>query len=131
MGRRALPPELKRQALKVYVNGGERDEIEFEATREGRTVSEWVSDAALRRARLLRRRRETGDVLRTADELGVGMSDEARAAIDHYIETHPRGRHGKVVYDLEGDFGITRDAMYEVFANYMEAFPVQRETPNA
>jgi len=79
MGRRALPPELRRQALKVYVNGGERDEIEFEATREGRTVSEWVSDAALRRARLLRRRRETGDVLRTADELGVGMSDEARA----------------------------------------------------
>ena len=65
------------------------------------------------------------------ESIRLGMSDEARASIDHYIETHPRGRHGKVVYDLEGDFGITRDAMYEVFANYMKAFPVQRETPNA
>lgn len=59
------------------------------------------------------------------------MTETTRAEIDHYIETHPRGRHGKVVYDLEGDFGITRDAMYEHFGNYMEAFPVERERPNA
>ena len=74
---------------------------------------------------------DMGTLERIYDRADLGMSDEARAAIDHYIETHPRGRHGKVVYDLEGDFGIEREAVYEVFANYMEAFPVQRETPNA
>ncbi len=74
---------------------------------------------------------DMGTLERIYDRAGLGMSGDARAAIDHYIETHPRGRHGKVVYDLEGDFGITRDAMYAVFANYMDAFPVQRETPNA
>lgn len=58
------------------------------------------------------------------------MTAQTTAEIDHYIETHPRGRHGKVVYDLEGDFGISRDEMYEYFGNYMDAFPVQREEPN-
>ena len=62
---------------------------------------------------------------------GLPMTERTRAEIDHYIETHPRGRHGKVTYDLEGDFGITRDEMYEYFADYLETFPVQREEPNA
>jgi hypothetical protein len=58
------------------------------------------------------------------------MTAQTKAEIDHYIETHPRGRHGKVVYDLEGDFGISRGEMYEYFGNYMDAFPIQREEPN-
>ncbi|MFK7896017.1 MAG: sulfotransferase [Myxococcota bacterium] len=58
------------------------------------------------------------------------MTDQTRGEIDHYIETHPRGRHGKVVYDLENDIGITRDSMYEYFDEYIQAFPVQREEPN-
>lgn len=74
---------------------------------------------------------DMGTLERIYDRAGLGMSDTARAAIDHYIATHPRGRHGKIVYDLEGDFGIRREDMYEVFANYMEAFPVKRENPNA
>ena len=32
------------------------------------------------------------------------MTDATRAEINRYIETHARGRHGKVIYDLEGDF---------------------------
>lgn len=58
------------------------------------------------------------------------MTDKTRGEIDHYIETHPRGRHGKVIYDLENDIGIKREAMYEYFGEYMDAFPVQREEPN-
>ncbi|MEM9175658.1 MAG: sulfotransferase [Myxococcota bacterium] len=73
---------------------------------------------------------DMGTLERIYDRAGLGMSAAARAAIDHYIETHPRGRHGKVIYDLEGDFGLTREAMYAVFAEYMETFPVERETPN-
>lgn len=50
-----------------------------------------------------------------------------RAAQARYIDDHPRGRHGRLVYDLEGDFGITRDEAYALFADYMARFPVERE----
>jgi hypothetical protein len=68
---------------------------------------------------------------RIYERAGLPMTGQTKAEIDHYIETHPRGRHGKVVYDLEGDFGITRDAMYDYFGDYINAFPIEREEPNA
>lgn len=74
---------------------------------------------------------DRGTLERIYERAGLPMTDRTRAEIDHYIETHPRGRHGKVLYDLEADFGITRDEMYREFADYMAAFPVEREAPNA
>ena len=68
---------------------------------------------------------------RIYERADLPMTPQTKREIDHYIETHPRGRHGKVVYDLEGDFGIARDEMYDYFGNYMDAFPIQREEPNA
>ncbi len=74
------------------------------------------------------------DDRRTLDRIyeraNLPMTAQTKAEIDHYIETHPRGRHGKVVYDLERDFGIRREEMYEYFGDYMDAFPVEREEPN-
>ena len=58
---------------------------------------------------------------------GIGLDPASRAAIEHYIATHPRGRAGKVRYDLEGQFGIRREDLYRQFSYYMNAFPVQRE----
>jgi hypothetical protein len=74
---------------------------------------------------------DRGTLARIYERAGLEMSPGTVAEIDHYIDTHPRGRHGKVVYDLEGDFGISREETYAYFANYMEAFPVERETPNS
>jgi len=74
---------------------------------------------------------DRGTLDRIYERAGLPMTEQTRAEIDHYIETHPRGRHGKVIYDLEGDFGISRDEMVEYFGNYIEAFPVEREEPNA
>jgi len=68
---------------------------------------------------------------RIYERADLPMTAQTKAEIDHYIETHPRGRHGKVIYDLEGDFEISRDEMYAYFGNYMDAFPIQREEPNA
>ena len=68
---------------------------------------------------------------RIYERADLPMTPKTRAEIDHYIETHPRGRHGKIIYDLEGDFGISRDKMYDYFGNYMDAFPIQREEPNS
>ncbi len=74
---------------------------------------------------------DRGTLDRIYERAGLPMTEQTRAEIDHYIETHPRGRHGKVIYDLEGDFGIDRDEIVEYFSNYMDAFPIQREEPNA
>lgn len=73
---------------------------------------------------------DRGTLHRIYDRAGLAMTDQTVAEIDQYIADHPRGRHGKVLYDLEGDFGITREHMNEVFDEYMQAFPVQREEPN-
>jgi hypothetical protein len=73
---------------------------------------------------------DRGTLDRIYERAGLPMTPQTKNEIDHYIATHPRGRHGKVIYDLEGDFGIRRDDMYDYFGNYMDAFPVQREEPN-
>ena len=74
---------------------------------------------------------DRGTLDRIYERAGLPMTEQTRAEIDHYIETHPRGRHGKVIYDLEGDFGIDRDELVEYFRSYTDAFPVQPEAPNA
>jgi hypothetical protein len=55
------------------------------------------------------------------------MTRAARADLDAYMAAHPRGKHGRVVYDLPGDFGIDPDSLRERFAFYFERFPVQAE----
>ena len=40
-----------------------------------------------------------------------------------YLAGNPRGKEGRVVYDLRGDFGLDPDVLYERFAFYFEAFP--------
>ena len=72
-----------------------------------------------------------GTLSRIYERADLSFSDATRAAMDRYIEEHPRGRHGKILYDLKEDFGIDREAVYEDFENYLEAFPrVRREAPN-
>ena len=38
------------------------------------------------------------------------------------MASHPRGKDGRVVYDLEGDFRLDADALRERFAFYTDAF---------
>lgn len=58
---------------------------------------------------------------------GLAMTDEARAELGSYIDANPRGKHGQVVYDLRGDFGVEPDALRQRFDFYFERFPVQVE----
>ena len=52
---------------------------------------------------------------------------EAEARIDHFLAANPRNKHGRVVYDLIGDFGVDVGALRERFAFYYDRFPVRRE----
>lgn len=61
------------------------------------------------------------------DRAGLPMTERARAQLQHYIDEHPRGKEGRVVYDLRGDFGVEPSALRRRFDFYFEAFPVKAE----
>jgi hypothetical protein len=51
------------------------------------------------------------------------VTDRCRSELTTYLAGNPRGKEGRVVYDLRGDFGIDPDDLYRRFAFYFEAFP--------
>ena len=72
-----------------------------------------------------------------ADDLGMvekiyaranlEMTQSAREQLQAFIDAHPRGKDGRVVYDLRGDFGVEPGQLRERFAFYFDRFPVQVE----
>jgi hypothetical protein len=50
-------------------------------------------------------------------------SAKADTEILHFVNTHPRGKHGQVSYNIERDFGISRDELRKRFDFYDDAFP--------
>ena len=58
---------------------------------------------------------------------GVELTATARAQMQAFIDAHPRGKEGKMVYDLKGDFGVDPAALRERFSFYFDQFPVQAE----
>lgn len=58
---------------------------------------------------------------------GVELTAMARAQMQTFVDAHPRGREGKMVYDLKGDFGVDPAALRERFSFYFEQFPVHAE----
>ena len=58
---------------------------------------------------------------------GIAFTPGAEAQIDGFLAANPRGKHGQVQYDLDGDFGLDVGAIRERFAFYYERFPVRRE----
>jgi hypothetical protein len=61
------------------------------------------------------------------ERAGLAVTEECTADIETYMEAHPRGKDGRVVYDLEGDFGVKADELRERFAFYMDAFDIRPE----
>jgi hypothetical protein len=57
---------------------------------------------------------------------GMETTPQSVAEMEHFVETHPRGKFGQVVYDLEGDFGVSREKLRERFGYYFDAFPQVR-----
>jgi Sulfotransferase family len=60
---------------------------------------------------------------RILDVAGIDVTSQARAELAAYVAGNPRGKEGRVVYDLRGDFGLDPAKLYERFAFYYEAFP--------
>jgi len=58
---------------------------------------------------------------------GLPMTDAARARLDAFMADNPRGKFGRVRYDLRADFGIDPDQLRHRFAFYFQRFPVRAE----
>jgi len=57
---------------------------------------------------------------------GMEVTDQATSELTAYLAGNPRGKEGRVMYDLRGDFGLEPAELQERFAFYYEAFPQVR-----
>lgn len=70
---------------------------------------------------------DVGSAQKVLNAAGLPTSDESIADMRDYMAAHPRGRDGRVVYDLAGDFNLDKDALREKFSFYTDRFPVRKE----
>ena len=62
---------------------------------------------------------------RVYDCAGMELTAQARAEVAGYQHAHPRGKEGRVVYDLRRDFATTPEEVRARFGAYLDRFPVR------
>jgi hypothetical protein len=55
------------------------------------------------------------------------FGDDVQTAMEQFVIDHPRGRHGGVRYDLQGDFGIDPAERRAAMRDYVAHFGVEEE----
>jgi hypothetical protein len=66
-------------------------------------------------------------VRRIYDLADQPFTDDVASSMAQFMEDHPRGRHGGVLYDL-AEFGLDRTQLRESFAFYVDRFGISEET---
>ncbi|MEU2176968.1 sulfotransferase [Nocardia sp. NPDC019219] len=61
------------------------------------------------------------------DRAGVELTSEVRERFQGYLDNNPRGKHGRIRYDLPGHFGVTAEELRTRFDYYFDAFDVRVE----
>jgi len=62
-----------------------------------------------------------GAVSKSYRELGLDFSDESRARVAAWADSHQPGQRGTHSYDL-ADYGLTPDQVHETFSDYLAAY---------
>jgi hypothetical protein len=70
---------------------------------------------------------EVNMVERIYERAGLEMTQEARGVLDEFRANNPRGKFGRVIYDLKCDFGKDPAELRKRFDFYFERFPVVAE----
>jgi len=70
---------------------------------------------------------QEGVMRRVYDMAQLDLTPEVESALLGYLNENPRNKHGKVIYDLKGDFGVDPEALRERFQFYYDAYPVRKE----
>jgi hypothetical protein len=50
-----------------------------------------------------------------------------RKRFQHYLDGNPRGKHGRIRYDLQRHFGVSPDELRGRFGFYFDRFDVRPE----
>lgn len=64
---------------------------------------------------------------RLYDLNGEGLPAETKASLQNYLDDNPRGKHGRMRYDLRRDFDRSPDEIRSRFDFYFERFDVKEE----
>jgi hypothetical protein len=59
---------------------------------------------------------------------GVELTPKVRGRFQDYLDGNPRGKHGRVRYELQRHFGISPDELRGRFDFYFDRFDVRAET---
>jgi hypothetical protein len=54
---------------------------------------------------------------------GLDVGDDTRGQLEAYVASNPRGRDGRIVYDLRRDFHLDPADLYDRYAFFFDAFP--------
>ena len=66
------------------------------------------------------------------DAVDLPFTQQAKSELKAYIEAHPRGRHGgRLVYNPERDFSVTRDEIRTRYTSYIDKFSIRVEESHA
>ena len=63
-------------------------------------------------------------VARVYEVAGIEMTARAESSLRAYLADNPRGKHGQIIYDLEGDFGVRPESLHERFDFYYRRYPL-------
>ena len=55
------------------------------------------------------------------------MTESARSQLAAYMDANPRGKYGRIRYDLRRDFGIDPQVLRKRIDFYFERFPIRPE----
>ncbi len=70
---------------------------------------------------------DVGTAQKVLEKAGLPASADSEQDMRDYMANHPRGRDGRVVYDLEGNFKLNIGELRERFSFYTDRFPVKHE----
>jgi hypothetical protein len=70
---------------------------------------------------------DVGTAQRVLEVAGLPATDKSLADMRDYMDSHPRGKDGRVAYDLAGDFNLDIATLRERFRFYTDLFPVRLE----
>ncbi len=61
------------------------------------------------------------------ERAGLPVTAESLGDLEDYMAISSQNRSARVVYDLEGDFGLDPNELRERFSFYMDAFDIRPE----
>ncbi len=73
-------------------------------------------------------RDDIGTVKEIFRKAELEITAESEQSLRQFIQEHPRGKHGRVIYNLKEDFGVDPDALRSRFDFYFRQFAVVAES---